>query len=113
MLIMSMAIISKRVDSSAVCRLSARQLTASFLSAFGLLFLFPVAAYASPAAVICTVAGYAATSLAAGVGALAVCSIGIAACFGRASWTQAILVGIGCVIMGASNQIAWAIGAGC
>lgn len=75
--------------------------------------LFPTFAYASPAAVICSVASYASSSLAAGVGALAVCGVGIAACFGRASWTQAILVGIGCVIMGQSNSIAWAIGGGC
>ena len=55
-------------------------------------------AVADPGSVLCTIALYAQGNLGKGVATLAVVSLGIGAAFGRASWTQVLLVCTGIAV---------------
>lgn len=48
-----------------------------------------------------------------GVATLGVVTVGIAACFGRASWTQAIVVAVGIAVIFGANTLAQGFGIGC
>lgn len=48
-----------------------------------------------------------------GVATLGVITVGIAACFGRASWTQAIVVAVGIAVLVGAATVAAGLGTGC
>lgn len=52
-------------------------------------------------------------NIGAGVATLAVVTVGIAACFGRASWTQAIVVAVGIAVVKGAAGLAAGFGIGC
>lgn len=82
-----------------------RRFALIFMAAAALM-LVPEVALADPATVLCAFAGYAQGNLGKGIATLAVITIGISAAFGRASWTQVVLVSVGIsVAVGAATLL--------
>lgn len=59
----------------------------------------PALASADPGQILCTLASATRGNLGRAVATIAVVTVGMAACFGRASWSQAVVVGIGISVM--------------
>lgn len=83
-----------------------------------LMFVFTYLSSATPAAamvtVLCTVAGWMVGDIGRGIATIAVITIGISACLGKASWGMAILVAVGIsVIFNAPTLVELAGGYAC